>query len=191
MLRRHVAPCIALAALIVAPALAEDKPDTQSTGVQFITEQSPDQWRASKLIGVNVAGPNDENIGGISDILLDHSGSAQAVVIGVGGFLGIGKKDVAVPYKTLKWVSHEEAAAAAASKAPPKQATGGAGAGGTITGTAPGATGTGATGPVAAPQPKTDASLGYPDHAVINMTKDELTKAPDFHYAGSSSATTK
>ena len=51
-------------------------------------------------------------------MLLIHSGNAQAVVIGVGGFLGIGQKDVAIPFKTLKWVSHEEAAAAAASKAP-------------------------------------------------------------------------
>jgi hypothetical protein len=42
----------------------------------------------------------------------------RMTVIGVGGFLGIGQKDVAIPFKTLKWVSHEEAAAAAASKAP-------------------------------------------------------------------------
>jgi hypothetical protein len=33
----------------------------------------------------------------------------------------------------------------------------------------------------------TDASLGYPDHAVVSMTKDELKKAPDFHYTALSS----
>jgi hypothetical protein len=44
-------------------------------------------------------------------------------------------------------------------------------------------------GPATAPaaKPVTDASLGYPDHAVVSMTKDELKKAPDFHYTALSS----
>ena len=63
-----------------------------------------------------MVGPNEEKIGAISEVLVDHSGDAQAAVIGVGGFLGIGQKDVAIPFKTLKWVSHEEAAAAAAAR---------------------------------------------------------------------------
>jgi hypothetical protein len=38
-----------------------------------------------------------------------------------------------------------------------------------------------------AAKPVTDASLAYPDHAVVSMTKDELKKAPDFHYTAPSS----
>src|SRR5207249_8364312 len=136
----------------------------------------PDQWRGSKLTGITVRGPNEEKIGAISEVLVDHSGNAQAVVIGVGGFLGIGQKDVAVPFNTLKWVSHEEVAATEASKTPPNPPTAGPGAGGVP-----------APAPAAAPKPAIDASLGYPDHAVINMTKDELKNAPDFRYIGASS----
>ena len=118
MLKPHIAYCLVLTALTAAPVMAQTKSEAEAGGIQFITEQSPDQWRGSKLIGINVVGPNEEKIGAISEVLVDHSGDAQAAVIGVGGFLGIGQKDVAIPFKTLKWVSHEEAAAAAASKAP-------------------------------------------------------------------------
>jgi PRC-barrel domain len=172
---RHIAYCLALTALIATPAMAQNKADATQGGVEFLTSQSPDQWRGSKLIGVDVIGPNDEKIGAISEVLLDHSGNGQAVVIGIGGFLGIGQKEVAVPFNTLKWVSHEEAAATAASKAaanPPPSAKPGAGASGV---------------PAPAPKPVTDASVGYPDHAVVSMTKDELKNAPDFHYATASS----
>jgi hypothetical protein len=111
-------------------------------------------------------------------VLVDHSGNAQAVVIGIGGFLGIGQKDVALPFNTLKWVTHEEAAATEASKPPANPPV-----------ARPGAGGPPAPVPVPAPAPKpaTDASLGYPDHAVISLTKDELKNAPDFRYSGTSS----
>jgi len=179
MVKPHFAYCLALTALTAAPVMAQTKPDAEAGGVQFITEQSPDQWRGSKLIGINVVGPSEEKIGAISEVLVDHSGNAQAAVIGVGGFLGIGQKDVAIPFKTLKWVSHEEAAAAAASKAPASPPP-------TAANPPTPAPGAGAA-TVPAAKPVTDASLGYPPHAVVSMTKDELKKAPDFHYTAASS----
>jgi hypothetical protein len=103
MLKPHIAYCLVLTALTAAPVMAQTKSDAEEGGIQFITEQSPDQWRGSKLIGINVVGPNEEKIGAISELLVDHSGNAQAAVIGVGGFLGIGQKDVAIPFKTLRW----------------------------------------------------------------------------------------
>jgi hypothetical protein len=181
MLKPHIAYCLVLTALTAAPVMAQTKTDAEAGGIQFIIEQSPDQWRGSKLIGINVVGPSEERIGAISEVLVDHSGNAQAVVIGVGGFLGIGQKDVAIPFKTLKWVSHEEAAAAAASKAPASPPPTAAN---PLT-PAPGAGTGGATAPAA--KPVTDASLGYPAHAVVSMTKDQLKKAPDFHYTAPSS----
>ena len=76
-----------------APALAG--PDA------FIERQGPDLWRASQLVGVDVLGPDGRKVGDVSEVLLDHDGHAAAVVIGVGGVLGIGRKDVALPYAAL------------------------------------------------------------------------------------------
>jgi hypothetical protein len=46
-------------------------------------------------------GANDQNIGEINDVLFDSGGMVKGVVVGVGGFLGIGEKDVAVPFRAL------------------------------------------------------------------------------------------
>jgi hypothetical protein len=78
MLKPHIAYCLVLTALTAAPVMAQTKSDAEEGGIQFITEQSPDQWRGSKLIGINVVGPNEEKIGAISELLVDHSGNAQA-----------------------------------------------------------------------------------------------------------------
>jgi hypothetical protein len=47
----------------------------------------------------NVYDPNDSKIGEIMDVLVDKSGKATALIVGVGGFLGAGEKDVAVPFE--------------------------------------------------------------------------------------------
>ena len=61
------------------------------------------------MIGLNVYNPNKERIGDISEILLDNNGNAEAAVLGVGGFLGIGTKDVAVPLSLCsgEWTRRE------------------------------------------------------------------------------------
>jgi hypothetical protein len=68
----------------------------------FIDAQTADQWLASKLIGLSVTGNTNEKIGSINDLLLDKEGKVLAAVIGVGGFLGIGEKNVAVDFKSAK-----------------------------------------------------------------------------------------
>src|SRR5947207_15687483 len=62
------------------------------------------QWRSSKLIGVNVYNDNNEKIGDIQELIVDKSGKVDNVVLGVGGFLGMGGHYVAVPMEKLKWV---------------------------------------------------------------------------------------
>jgi sporulation protein YlmC with PRC-barrel domain len=62
----------------------------------FIAAQKSDQWLASKFSGTDVLGPNNEKIGDVNDVLFDKSGKIMAVIVGVGGFLGIGQKDVAL-----------------------------------------------------------------------------------------------
>jgi hypothetical protein len=44
----------------------------------------------------------DNKIGGVDDILIDKEGRVTAVIIGVGGFLGMGEKDVAVPFSSVR-----------------------------------------------------------------------------------------
>jgi len=63
---------------------------------QIVTEQKADQLLATKFRGTDVIGPNNEKIGNVNDILFDKDAKVVAYVIGVGGFLGIGSKDVAL-----------------------------------------------------------------------------------------------
>jgi hypothetical protein len=66
------------------------------SGASFITEQSPDQWVFTKFKGTDVLGPDNANVGAVNDLLFDGTGKIAGLVIGVGGFLGIGAKNVAI-----------------------------------------------------------------------------------------------
>lgn len=68
----------------------------------FVTANSGNQWMASRLIGMAVYGPNNDRIGEIDDLLVDQSGRVVAAVVGVGGFLGIGEKNVAISFDKIK-----------------------------------------------------------------------------------------
>jgi sporulation protein YlmC with PRC-barrel domain len=67
----------------------------------FGEKQGSDEWLASTLIGQPVVNADNEAIGDINDIVTNEDGEIVAVLIGVGGFLGIGEKDVAVRYQDL------------------------------------------------------------------------------------------
>ncbi|MBZ8134639.1 PRC-barrel domain-containing protein [Afifella sp. IM 167] len=56
---------------------------------------------ADNLLGSTVYGSNDESVGEIGDVIVSQKGDVEAVIIDVGGFLGIGEKPVAVEYDTL------------------------------------------------------------------------------------------
>lgn len=65
---------------------------------------------ASAMIGETVyngTGDNTQNIGEVNDLVLGPNGELQFVVVGVGEYLGIGEKDIAVGYKDLQWVEHD------------------------------------------------------------------------------------
>ncbi len=63
---------------------------------KFVTQQGADQFLASKFRGTDVLGPDNRKIGDVSDILFDQSGKVDAFVVSVGGFLGMGSKEVAM-----------------------------------------------------------------------------------------------
>jgi hypothetical protein len=95
------------------------------------------------------------------------------VVIGVGGFLGVGEHLVAVPFDKIKFVN-EPVAYTGVAGAP--NAPGSRPAPATTTGAA-----TANPPPAAATTAKSNP--WYPDHAVFNATKDELKAMPEFKYA--------
>jgi sporulation protein YlmC with PRC-barrel domain len=70
-----------------------------------IAAQKPDEWLATKFRGTSVLGSDGAKIGSVDDILFERNGSIKALVIGVGGFLGIGAKEVAIPFKQFQVVS--------------------------------------------------------------------------------------
>ncbi|MGX7875283.1 PRC-barrel domain-containing protein [Mesorhizobium sp. ORM6] len=86
-------PAPAAAAAAEAPAAAAPVPRAEGSIV-------------TNIIGVSVyngAGDNAEDIGKVSDVVFDKDGMAKSVVIGVGGFLGVGAKNVAFDYDKLQW----------------------------------------------------------------------------------------
>ena len=86
-----------------APGATTTTTTTQTTtnAPQWYQRQG-NEWRASKLIGSKVKNNADETIGDINEILLTSDGSAAAAVIGVGGFLGMGEREVAAQFKSLQ-----------------------------------------------------------------------------------------
>jgi hypothetical protein len=85
-----------------APAdTTKDQATAPAAGDKFLTDQAENEWLASSLIGASVYNSADENLGDINDVVFNEDGSIKAVVIGVGGFLGIGEKSVAVAFSQL------------------------------------------------------------------------------------------
>jgi sporulation protein YlmC with PRC-barrel domain len=128
-------------------------------------------WRASKVVGLSVYNDKNENVGSINDLLTDRNGNIKAVVIGVGGFLGVGTHLVAVPFEKIKFVNE------------PVVYTGVAGAPNAPGSRPASSTTTGAATTNVPPAQALKPNPWYPDHAVFNATKDELKAMPEFKYS--------
>ncbi len=68
----------------------------------YATMQSASDWRSSKIVGLNVYNSKAEKIGDINDLIIDSTGAVTHAIVGVGGFLGIGEKNVAIPFASVK-----------------------------------------------------------------------------------------
>ncbi|MDH7804092.1 MULTISPECIES: PRC-barrel domain-containing protein [unclassified Rhizobium] len=79
----------------VAPSANDSAAAT--TGGAYLTQQGEAQISANDYIGKSVYTAADESIGSVTNLIMEEDGGLVAAVIGVGGFLGIGAKDVAVP----------------------------------------------------------------------------------------------
>jgi hypothetical protein len=98
----------AVSAALVTPVMAQmGTPATSSTQVMssdhFYTEAwAPTHWRVSEYMGLAVYNRAGERIGEIDDVLFDSSGKLMAAVVGVGGFLGMGERKVAVTFRSFE-----------------------------------------------------------------------------------------
>jgi sporulation protein YlmC with PRC-barrel domain len=129
----------AICALATTAAFAQNSNSTQNASAKG-------EWQASKFIHMNVYNGQNQKIGDIKELMLDKSGKIANVVIGVGGFLGMGEHDVAVSFDRLKWT---DAAATTGSSQPAN----------------------------------TNTNRTYPDHAVLDATKDQLKSMRNFDYS--------
>ena len=64
-------------------------------------------WLASDIYKADVYDNSEDKIGVVSDLIVDNSGNVTTAVVSVGGLLGVGKKDVAIPFKDLKVASRD------------------------------------------------------------------------------------
>ena len=88
-----------------APAAKADAAPVDSA--KFIQAQGTDQWVFSKFKGTDVIGPDNAQVGDVNDMLFDKSGKIIGLIVGVGGFLGIGEKSVAIDMSAFEPVPAE------------------------------------------------------------------------------------
>ena len=172
MLTKYLAAGLIGCALLASPVLAEDTATTNKVGASTTAESYHGDWRTSKVVGLSVYNSKDENIGSISDLLMDKNGNIKAAVVGVGGFLGMGEHLVAIPFEKIKFV--DQPATAATSTAPNANPPGA---------NAPNRPATSTTTGAASSSTTTKSNTWYPDHAMFDATKDELKSLPEFKYS--------
>src|SRR3954470_6877244 len=228
MLKRRMVVGVVAACCCVAPVLAQTSTapagnpparvtrdqiaPTPGTSSNALAVQVPSNvLRGSKLVGVKVIGADNERIGDIDEILIDGSGRIAAVVVGVGGFLGMGERRVAVPFEAFLWNYGEAArtfspSASATSSDASRNAPSASAAADRMPGaqvsnevlnapdqnrsaTVDPATGpalSGSAGGTSATAPV--AGSGGPVSAIVRLSKAEIQNAPEFSYERSARA---
>jgi sporulation protein YlmC with PRC-barrel domain len=175
-----ISKCLAIAFLATASMTGAASAQTAASQVDSTTSATmhkEGEWRASKLAGVDVYNDANEKIGDINDVILDRSGKVANVVLGVGGFLGLGEHNVAVAFDRLTWVDQPVTSTTASTTSAPANTPATTSAPDSNTRTTTGAATTTTT------TTTTSASKRwYPDHAVYNATKDQLKAMPEFKY---------
>ena len=88
-------PAVVLPDATAAPdAVAKENPPAPVEGQIILQDKAT--FLASAIIGSSVYSPSDESVGDVNDLVIKPTGEIEAVVVGVGGFVGIGEKNVAI-----------------------------------------------------------------------------------------------
>jgi sporulation protein YlmC with PRC-barrel domain len=162
-----------LASVLLVPAFAQpnpparnERPAASTTTNNEATQVRGDVWRASKLKGLNVYNEQNEKLGDISELLIDKSGKVEGVVIGVGGFLGMGEHDIKVDMSKLKFVDEPVRTSSTTTTTTTTNTTGAASRPATTTST-----------------DRANEHRWYPDHAVLSgASKEQLKALPQFKF---------
>lgn len=171
---------LAIAFLAIASTTGAASAQTatnQEASTASATTHKEGEWRASKLVHVDVYNEANEKIGDINDVILDRSGKVAKVILGVGGVLGLGERYVAIAFDKLKWVDQPVTSTTASTTSAPATAP--------ATTSAPDGSTRTTTGAATTTTTTTTTSAStrwYPDHAVYNATKEELKAMPEFKY---------
>lgn len=75
-------------------AVAKENPPIPVEGQIILQDKAT--FLASAIIGSSVYSPSDESVGDVNDLVIKPTGEIEAIVVGVGGFVGIGEKNVAI-----------------------------------------------------------------------------------------------
>ena len=173
-MQKLLAAALVSAAVLSAPAYAQtaDRAAPAATSAGSHEKMAlKGNWRASKLMGLDVYNEANEKLGDINELILDKNGKVSAVVIGVGGFLGMGEHDIAVPMDKLKFVEEPVRTSSTAPATTTRETTTKE----TTTGAATTTTTTTAR--------NADTNDWVPDHAVMSGTKEQLKAMPQFKYS--------
>ena len=175
-MQRILAAALLSAAVFSAPAYAQNPQPADRAAPAATTASSHEKmalkgnWRASKLMGLDVYNEANEKLGDINELILDKNGKVAAVVIGVGGFLGMGEHDIAVSMDKLKFMEEPVRTSSTAPATTTRETTTKE----TTTGAATTTTTTART---------SNANDWTPDHAVMSGTKEQLKAMPQFKYS--------
>ena len=185
MFKKYLATALLGSALLAPVAFAETPTTTTSStngtaaaSMNTTNASYRGDWRASKIVGLNVYNNANEKVGSIDDLLTDKNGTVKGVVIGVGGFLGMGEHLVAISFDKIKFVDEPVSATSASNMSTDRPVSTTTPASTTTTGAASSTATTTTT-----TTPSASKSDWYPDHAVFNATKDELKAMPEFKYS--------
>jgi sporulation protein YlmC with PRC-barrel domain len=88
-----------------APNAAMPSPTAPMPTNSPATPSQATQWLASNVYNQSVYDHNEQKIGDLTDLIIEKDGHIKSAIIGVGGFLGVGQKDVEIPFTDLKMMT--------------------------------------------------------------------------------------
>ena len=92
----------AVALALASPSLATDKGDSTTARPASPMTRQTTQIDTQKLIGHNIVNAENDKIGSVNSVMLGRQGSVQAVIVNVGGFLGLGERNVAIDWADIQ-----------------------------------------------------------------------------------------
>lgn len=103
MKRTNIYRAMVVAGLAIAPVAAT----TSASALSFVATQGAGEQSAASIIGLPVENNAGDKLGDINYLVLDNAGKISTAVIGVGGFLGVGEKNVGIPYNELTFAEKD------------------------------------------------------------------------------------